>query len=101
MGIGIALSHKSFEDPLAYLPCSPVREYSRGQIIYSPTQPSTSILLVIEGAVKVCRMTESGMPVLLDLYHTDDFFGESAFLGQSQHGTETAIAVERSKVMAW
>src|SRR5437773_12557670 len=72
---------KPLEDPLAHLPCSTILEYRKGQTIYSQDQPSTSIYLVIDGKVKVCRMADDGRQVVVDIYQPDEFFGESAFLG--------------------
>ena len=87
------------EDPLKYLPCSTVFDYTKGQAIYSPDQPSASIYLVVDGKVKVRRVTEGGRQVLVGIYIPDEFFGESAFLGLS---TEFAEAFEDgAKVMAW
>ena len=65
-----------------------------------PEQPSTSIYLVIDGKVKVCRLADDGRQVVVDLYQPDEFFGESAFLGPAQR-TELAMALENTKVMAW
>src|SRR6202451_889645 len=102
MGISIATAPqtKSLEDPLAHLPCSTILEYRKGQTIYSRDQPSTSIYLVIDGKVKVCRLADDGRQVVVDLYQPDEFFGESAFVGQSQ-GTELAVALENTKLMTW
>jgi len=88
------------EDPLAHLPCSTILEYKKGQVIYNQDQPSTSIYLVIDGKVKVCRMAEDGRQVVVDIYQPDEFFGESAFLGMGQR-TEIAVALENTKVMTW
>jgi CRP/FNR family transcriptional regulator len=90
----------SLEDPLAHLPCSSILEYRRGQIIYDQDQPSTSIYLVIDGKVKVCRMADDGRQVVVDIYQTDEFFGESAFLSASTRD-EQALALEGTKVMTW
>src|SRR5579863_1478926 len=102
MGISIATAPqtKSLDDPLAHLPCSTILEYRKGQTIYSRDQPSTSIYLVIDGKVKVCRMADDGRQVVVDLYQPDEFFGESAFLGASQR-TEVAMAIENTKLMTW
>ena len=70
---------KPLEDPLAHLPCSSIVEYRKGQMIYNQDQPSTSIYLVIDGKVKVCRLADDGRQVVVDLYQPDEFFGESAF----------------------
>jgi CRP/FNR family transcriptional regulator len=91
---------RALEDPLAHLPCSTILEYRRGQVIYNQDQPSTSIYLVIDGKVKVCRLADDGRQVVVDIYQPDEFFGESAFLGLSQR-TEIAVALENTKVMTW
>lgn len=91
---------KSLEDPLAHLPCSTIVEYKRGQVIYDQEQPSDSLFLVIDGKVKVCRLTDDDRQVVVDIYQPDEFFGESAFLGLPTR-TELAVALETTKVMAW
>lgn len=88
------------EDPLAYLPCSTIVEYSRGQLIYGRSQPSNSIYLVIDGKVKVCRTADDGRQVVVDIYQPDEFFGECAFLGE-KHRVEEAVALDSTKVMTW
>jgi CRP/FNR family cyclic AMP-dependent transcriptional regulator len=91
---------KSFEDPLAHLPCSSILEYKKGQTVYDQDQPSSSIYLVIGGKVKVCRVAEDGRQVVVDIYQADEFFGESAFLGNANRA-EIAVALEPSKLMMW
>jgi CRP/FNR family transcriptional regulator len=87
------------EDPLSYLPCSHIIEHRKGRTVYGPEMPSKSIYLIIEGKVKVCRTAEDGRQVVIDIYQPDEFFGESAFLGNQT--SETAVAIENVKVMAW
>jgi len=96
----LAPQHKTLEDPLAHLPCSTIVEYRRGQNIYDQEQPSESLLLVIDGKVKVCRLTDDNRQVVVDIYQPDEFFGESAFLGL-RNRNEIAVAIENTKVMAW
>lgn len=91
---------KALEDPLAFLSCSIVAEYKKGQLIYDQDHPSTSIYLVIEGKVKVSRMGGDGRQVVVDIYQPDEFFGESAFLNLS-HRSEQAIALDNTRLMAW
>ena len=76
----VSVPQKQLEDPLAHLPCSSILEYRKGQVIYSQDQPSTNMYLVIDGKVKVCRMADDGRQVVMDIYQTDEFLGESAFL---------------------
>jgi CRP/FNR family transcriptional regulator, cyclic AMP receptor protein len=96
----LAVPQGQLEDPLAHLPCSSILEYRKGQFIYNQDQPSTSIYLVIDGKVKVCRVAGDGRQVVVDIYQTDDFFGESAFLNSSTRD-EQALALESTKVMTW
>src|SRR5215471_16910123 len=89
-----------FEDPLQYLPCSTIAEYRKRQVIYNPNEPCTNIYLILEGRVKVSRFAESGRQVLVNIYRTEEFFGESAFLHLSQR-PECATALENTKLMSW
>ena len=91
---------KPLEDPLAHLPCSTIVEYRKGQIIYSQDQPSTTLYLVIDGKVKVSRVADDGHQVVVDIYQSDEFFGESAFLNLP-HRCEQATALENTKLMTW
>ena len=93
-------TQKPLEDPLAHLPCSSILEYRRGQMIYDQQQPSTAIYLVIDGKVKVSRLAEDGHQVVVDIYHPDEFFGESAFLNLPNR-PEQATALESTRLMAW
>jgi len=88
------------EDPLAYLPCSTIVEYARGQLIYGRSQVSNNIYLVIDGKVKVCRTADDGRQVVVDIYQPDEFFGECGFLGEKQR-VEEAVALDATKVMTW
>jgi len=96
----LAPQQKALEDPLAHLPCSTIVEYRRGQVVYDPEQPSENLLLVIDGKVKVCRLTDDNRHVVVDIYQPDEFFGECAFLGLPNRA-EMAVAIENTKVMAW
>src|ERR1700684_2985402 len=96
----VVTPQRALEDPLAHLPCSTILEYKKGQVIYNQDQPSTSIYLVIDGKVKVCRLADDGRQVVVDIYQPDEFFGESAFLGSGQR-TELSIALENTKLMTW
>ena len=90
---------ETLEDPLSHLPCSHIIEYRKGQTVYGPDMPSKSMYLIIDGKVKVCRTADDGRQVVIDIYQPDEFFGESAFLGNQTN--ETAIAIESMKAMAW
>ncbi len=90
----------ALEDPLAYLPCSRIAEYRKGQLIYGEDQPSSAIFLIIDGKVKVSRPAHDGNQVVVDIYQSDEFFGESAFLDLPRR-SEQATALENTKLMTW
>jgi CRP/FNR family transcriptional regulator len=88
------------EDPLAHLPCSSIVEYRKGQTIYNQDQPCLSLYLVIEGKVKLARLADDGHQVVVDIYQSDEFFGESALLHLPHRG-EQATALENTRLMGW
>jgi len=96
----VAVPERYPEDPLAHLPCSRIWEYGKGQVIYKQDQPSSSIHLVIDGAVKVCHVADDGRHVVVDIYHADEFFGECAILGATGRA-EQAVALKNTRVMSW
>jgi CRP-like cAMP-binding protein len=91
---------KQLEDPLSYLPCSNITEYCKSVTIYSQDQQPTDLYLVIDGKVKVSRISDRGQSVVLDIYQNDEFFGESAFVHLSGP-PEQAVALQKTKVMTW
>jgi CRP/FNR family cyclic AMP-dependent transcriptional regulator len=93
-------SSREVEDALMYLPRKGVTDYRRGQIIFMENQPSRELQLVVKGRVKVAIPLESGAQTLIDVFCTDDFFGESALLGTVQHA-ERAIALDNVTLMSW
>src|SRR5690348_7391199 len=96
----VAVAQRRLDEPLAHVPCSSILEDRRGQVIYDQGRPSTSIYLVSDGNVKVCRMADDGRQVVVDIYQADEFFGESAFLSTATRD-EQALALEGTKVMTW
>src|SRR5438876_912709 len=90
----------SLEDPLAYLPCSKIVECSRGRVLYSPENPSANLHVIIAGMVAVQRIAADGRSVLVDIYKTDELFGESALIDMCDTH-EQATALEDTKVMIW
>src|SRR5262249_36856653 len=88
------------EDPLDYLPRSQIVEYRKGQVVYNQDAPSTSIYVILKGRVKVSRLAAGGRPVLVNIYQTNEFFGESALVHLPQR-LEVAIALDNTKLMTW
>ncbi len=93
--------NRTLEDPLAYLPCSMIYAYPKGQTIYDQNLLSTNLYLVIDGKVKVGHLAENGGQIVVDIYVPDEFFGESSLLRSSHGRREIAVAMEPTTVMAW
>ncbi len=88
------------ERVLAYLPCPDIHSFARGEQIYGPGNDARSICLLIDGRVKLLRLTESGVTVVVDIYQAGDLFGESALLSVPRDD-EQALAVEPARLMTW
>src|SRR5581483_3585831 len=97
---GKALGKGEREDALMYLPRKGVVEYRRGQVIFDEEQPSNGIHLIVRGRVKVAIPVQNDAPTIIDIFSTDDFFGESGILGLPRRG-ERAVALETSSLMSW
>lgn len=93
-------SPKQAGHPLIYLPRKATREVRKGQLIYDPERPSNGIHLVIRGRVKVCRRVRDHGSIVMEIYSTDEFFGESSLLSLPAP-LETASALEDTSLMTW
>jgi CRP/FNR family cyclic AMP-dependent transcriptional regulator len=92
--------HSPLEAVLAQLPVSSTVNYRKGQVIYSPDHPSTSIYLLAAGKVGMSRIAEDGREILLEIVRPDELFGESVFLDVSRRA-EQATALENTMLMTW
>jgi len=91
---------REMEDALMYLPRKGVTDYRKGQIIFDEHQPSKGLHLVVQGRVKVTMALDDGTQTVVDIFTTDDFFGESALLGSAHHA-ERAMALDNVTLMSW
>ena len=95
-----ALNYTRLEDVLAHLPISSTKEYSKGQMIYGPDDPSQSIYLVVSGKVEISQISGKGKELLLEIIRPDELFGELAFLDVPCR-SEQATAFEKASLMTW
>lgn len=95
-----ATTTREMEDALMYLPRKGVTDYRKGQIIFDEHQPSKGLHLVVQGRVKVTVPLDDGTQTVVDIFTTDDFFGESALLGSKQYA-ERAMALDNVTLMSW
>jgi CRP/FNR family transcriptional regulator, cyclic AMP receptor protein len=91
---------REMEDALMYLPRKGVTDYRKGQTIFDENQPSQSLHLVVQGRVKVSIPLETGAQTVVDIFSTDDFFGESSLLDSTRHALR-AVALESVTLMSW
>ena len=93
-------SSREMEDALMYLPRKGVTDYRKGQIVFDEHEPSKGLNLMVQGRVKVTIPLDDGSQTVVDIFATDDFFGESALLGSTQY-TERALALDNVTLMSW
>src|ERR1051325_7391909 len=91
---------REMEDALMYLPRKGVTDYRKCQIIFDEHQPSKGLHLVVQGRVKVTIPLDDGTQTVVDIFTTDDFFGESSLLGANQY-SERALALDNVTLMSW
>lgn len=69
-----------------------VMEFRKKETIFSQGDPSTDVLYIKEGGVKLSVLSEAGKEAVVALLSRGDFFGEGCLTGQSLRiGTATAI----------
>jgi len=91
---------REMEDALMYLPRKGVTDYRKSQIIFDEHQPSRGLHLVVQGRVKVTIPLDDGAQTVVDIFTTDDFFGESSLLGSERYA-ERALALDNVTLMSW
>ena len=77
---------------------SRLRNVKRGEAIYLPADPADSVLLLVNGRVKICQITAEGKQSILSFIEPGELFGELAILGNEQRG-ECAEAVATSQLV--
>ena len=91
---------REMEDALMYLPRKGVTDHRKSQIVFDEHQPSKGLHLVVQGRVKVTIPLNDGTETVVDIFTTDDFFGESSLLGASPYA-ERALAMDNVTLMSW
>jgi CRP-like cAMP-binding protein/DNA-binding CsgD family transcriptional regulator len=87
-------------DILDYLPHSTLFSYKAGETVYTYNQPASHLYLVVHGRVQVARVTPEHGSLILDVYRTDEIFGESALLGL-RYRPDVAVTLENADLMMW
>ena len=87
-------------DILDYLPRSAFSSFEAGETVYKYHAPASHFYVVIRGRVRVSRIIPDHSPLILDIYGSDQIFGESALLDHSRH-SDVAVALEATDLMTW
>lgn len=62
---------------------SRMRKLKRGEPVYLPSQPSDSVVLVAEGRLKICHITQDGKQSILNFVDANEIFGELALFNSA------------------
>jgi CRP-like cAMP-binding protein len=76
-----------------------MRTFKRREIIYFPSEPGESVLVVLKGKVKIKTITPDGKETIFAFFGEGEIFGELALL-ETQPRNEYAEAVEDAEVLA-
>jgi CRP-like cAMP-binding protein len=76
-----------------------LRTFRRGEIIYFPTEPGRSVLLLARGRVKIRSLTPEGKETILAFIDEGELFGELALVDELPRN-EYAEAVGEARVIA-
>jgi CRP/FNR family transcriptional regulator, cyclic AMP receptor protein len=69
-----------------------VRDYHRGESIYSQGEAATTVMYIQKGGVKLSVVNGSGKEAVVAMFGPTDFFGEGCMAGQTvRMGTTTAV----------
>lgn len=74
-----------------------IKEYDKDAIIFLENETGNAMFIIIEGKVKVSRVSDDGREVILSILDEADFFGEMALL-DGQARSANIIAIEKSKL---
>ena len=87
-------------DELGYISEKMVsKRFKSGNLIFLEESEGKNLFFVIEGSVKVTRLSKDGREVILAMLNAGDFFGEMSLLdGESR--SANVIALENTEVLS-
>ncbi len=74
-----------------------VKEYENESIIFMENETGNAMFIILEGKVKVSRISDDGREVILSILDEADFFGEMALL-DGQKRSANIISIENAKL---
>ena len=87
-------------DELGYISEKMVsKKFENGNLIFLEETKGENLFFVVEGSVKVTRLSKDGREVILAMLNAGDFFGEMSLLdGESR--SANVIALEDTEVLS-
>jgi len=76
---------------------APSQRFLRGELVFSQSQPSSSLFILKTGRIRVFRVTEEGKAMTIGILEPGAVFGEMVLVGQRMHDNY-AEAIEDSSV---
>lgn len=84
---------------------APMRQFSPGELLYSPPQPMETLFILKQGRVRIFRVSADGRALTTAIITPGTIFGEMLLLGQQMHDNfaealdaVTVCAMSRSDV---
>lgn len=74
---------------------APSQRFLRGELVFSQSQPSTSLFILKTGRIRIFRVTEDGKAMTMGILEPGAVFGEMVLVGQRMHDNY-AEAIEDS-----
>lgn len=75
-------AHLSDQELIAFSQALKLREYSKGQMVFQQGDPGSMLSIILNGKVRVFRLTPSGLETTLTILGTGDLVGEFAAIDQ-------------------
>jgi CRP-like cAMP-binding protein len=64
---------------------APMKTYSAGELLFSPSQPTEALFILKRGRVRIFRVSADGRALTTALVSPGTIFGEMVLLGQQMH----------------
>jgi len=64
---------------------APMRQFSAGELLYSPPQPMETLFILKQGRVRIFRVSADGRALTTAIVTPGTIFGEMLLLGQQMH----------------
>lgn len=75
-----------------------VNDYSAGEILFLEGEPADAFYAILEGEIKIIKVTAEGKEIILEKMGKGDFFGEMGIL-EEKNRSATALINKKSKLL--